>query len=103
MQNPNTPNTNLFTDWQRTAVLIVSASIVVYSLFSIYVAATTWTGIPQNPVVMLYFGVVLVLVPLLAARAFATAWFAGDIRTATILTAIPSIILLLRAYFFGGL
>jgi hypothetical protein len=99
MQNPNAAFPG---DWQRAAILIVSALIVLYSLFSIYSAATTWTSLPNNPVVMLYFGVVLVLVPLLAARAFATAWFRGDTRTALILTAIPAVILLLRAYFVGG-
>jgi hypothetical protein len=98
MQNQNIN----FADWQRTAILIVSAAIVVYSLFSIYSAATTWTGLPENPVVMLYFGIVLILVPLLAARAFATLWFGGDFRSAVILTAIPAIILILRADFVGG-
>jgi hypothetical protein len=99
MQNPNA---NLFADWQRAAILTVSALIVLYSLFSIYSAATTWTSLPDNPVAMLYFGVILVLVPLLAARAFVTAWFGGDFRTAVILTAIPAVILLLRAYFIGS-
>jgi hypothetical protein len=92
-----------FADWQRTIVLVVSAAIVLYSLFSIFTAATTWTSLPTNPVAMLYFGVILVLVPLMAARAFATIWLGGETRTGIILTAIPAVILLLRAWFIGGL
>lgn len=92
-----------FPEWQRLTVLTVAGVIVAFSLFSIWSAASNWTSLPENPLVLAYFFVVLVLVPVLAAFAFAFAWQERKSGAAIALTAIPAVILLLRAYFIGGI
>jgi len=92
-----------FPEWQRLSVLAISSLIVVLSLFSIYSAAANWTSLPSNLIVTLYFFVMLVVVPLLAARAFLLAWQERQPGLAMTLTAIPAAILLLRTALVGGL
>jgi len=91
-----------FPDWQRTTILAVAGFIVAFSLFSLYAAAVQWTGLPSNLVVILYFLLVLVVVPALAVRAFVLAWQGRSPGLAAVLTAIPTAILLLRAALAGG-
>jgi hypothetical protein len=92
-----------FPEWQRLVVLAVTALIITLSAFSIYTAATNWTSLPTNPVVGLYFFVMLIAVPVMAAGAFMLAFQQREQRRAMILTAIPAAILILRAVFVGGL
>jgi membrane protein YdbS with pleckstrin-like domain len=91
-----------FPEWQRLTVLAVTSLIIVLSLFSIYSAAANWTSLPSNMVVALYFFVMLVVVPLLAIRAFIFAFQEREPRLAMTLTAIPAAILIVRAVFVGG-
>jgi hypothetical protein len=92
-----------FPEWQRLTLLAVASLIVVLSLFSMYTAAMNWTSLPSNLIVVLYFFVTLIVVPVLAAWAFALAWQEREPRLALTLTAVPAAILLLRAIFIGGL
>lgn len=87
----------------RFAVLGVAGAIIAFSLFSLYSAATQWTSLPTNPIVFLYFFVVLVVVPVLALRAFLLAWGNERLTLAAVLTAIPAAILLARTFLIGGI
>src|SRR5690606_6313604 len=98
-----TPMQVPFPEWQRMTILVVAGLIVALSFFSLWSAAAQWTDLPSNPIVLLYFFVMLVVVPVLAASAFALAWQGRNAAVATVLTAIPAVILLLRAYFIGGI
>ena len=93
----------LFPDWQRTTILTIAGFIVAFSLFSLYAAAVQWAGLPSNLVVLLYFLLVLVVVPALAVRAFMLAWQGRSPGLAAVLTAIPAVILLLRTVLVGGM
>jgi hypothetical protein len=88
---------------QRWSVLGIATLIAGLSLVSIYSAVTTWTSLPSNIFVALYFFVVLVVVPVLAAWAFVLAWQKRQPDLAMILIAIPALILISRAFFVGGL
>lgn len=91
-----------FPEWQRLTVLAVASLIVVLSLFSIYSAAVNWTSLPSNPLVAIYFFVMLVVVPALAGWAFMLAWQERGPRQATILISIAAGVILLRSAFVGG-
>jgi hypothetical protein len=86
----------------RFAVLGAAAVVIGLSLFSLY-TATQWTSLPTNPVVILYFVVVLIVVPLLALGAFLLAWRNERLTLAAILAAIPAVILIARAVLVGGI
>lgn len=88
---------------QRWSVLGMATMIAGLSLVSTYSAVTSWTSLPSNIFVALYFFVVLVVVPVLAAWAFVLAWQKRQPDLAMILIAIPALILILRAFFVGGL
>ncbi len=88
---------------QRWSVLGIAIMIAGLSLISIYSAVTSWTSLPSNIFVALYFFVVLVVVPVLAAWAFVLAWQKRRPDLAMILIAIPAVVLILRAFFVGGL
>ena len=90
-------------EWYRAVILLVAGLIVAYGIYALYSAATGWSALPSNPIAILYFLLVLVVAPALAAWAFALAWQDRNLQLATILTAIPGAILLLRAFFIGGL
>ncbi|HEX5777878.1 MAG TPA: hypothetical protein VFY21_03470 [Xanthobacteraceae bacterium] len=90
-------------DWYRAVILLVAGLIVAYGIYALYAAATGWSALPSNLIVILYFLLVLIVAPALAAWAFALAWQDRNLQLATILTAIPAAILLLRAVFVGGL
>ncbi len=86
----------------RFAVIGVAAIVIAFSLFSIY-SATMWTSLPTNPVVILYFVVVLIVVPLLAVGALLLAWRNERLTLSLILAAIPAAILIARAMLVGGI
>ena len=90
-------------EWYRAAILAAAGFLAAWGIYSLYVAATGWSAWPSNPIAILYFLLVLVVAPALAAWAFVLAWQDRDLQLATILTAIPAAILLLRAFFIGGL
>ena len=90
-------------DLLRFAVLAVAGVMLAFGLFSLYSAATQWTSLPANPVVFLYFAVVLLVLPLLALWAFVLAWCNERLTLAAILAAIPAVITLLRIVLLGGL
>jgi hypothetical protein len=96
------PPADLTKDLLRIAVLAMAALVLAYGLFLLYSAATAWTSLPTNPIVILYFLLVLVVAPLLAARALILAWQGKNLRLAAILTAIPAAILFLRVALLGG-
>jgi hypothetical protein len=91
-----------FPEWQRMTILAVAGFIVALGLFSLRSAVANWTDFPSNQVVLLYFFVVLIVVPFLAVWGFLLAWQGRSPGQAAILTAIPAAILLLRAHFVGG-
>ena len=88
-------------DLVRLAVFCVAAIVIGFSLFSLY-SATQWTSLPTNPIVILYFLVVLVVVPLLALRAILLAWANQRLTVAAVLAGISAAILILRAILLGG-
>lgn len=94
--------TSQFPEWLRLLVFTVSGIVIAIGLFSLYSAATQWTSLPSNPVVVLYFLVMLIVLPLLAAWAFALTWQARNPRLAVVLAAIPAVLMLLRALLIGG-
>jgi hypothetical protein len=98
MSAPSDPTNDVL----RMALLAIAALVLAYGLFLLYSAAVTWTSLPTNPIVFLYFFIVLVVAPLLAARALILAWQGTNLRLAAILTAIPAAILLVRAALLGG-
>ena len=90
-------------EWYRATILFVAGFLVAYGIYALYTAATGWSALPANPIAILYFLLVLVVAPALAAWAFVLAWQDRELQLATILTAIPAAILLLRAAFLGGI
>lgn len=86
----------------RFAVLGVAGVVIAFSLFSLY-STTQWASLPTNPVVILYFTVVLIVVPLLALRAFLLAWRNERLTLAAILAGVPAAILIARAALIGGI
>lgn len=90
-------------EWYRAAILVAAGFLVAWGIYSLYMAAAGWGALPSNPIAILYFLLVLVVAPALAAWAFVLAWQDRDLQLATILTAIPAAILLLRAAFLGGI
>jgi hypothetical protein len=90
-------------DLVRLAVLGVAGAVIALSLYSLFSAATQWTSLPTNPIVILYFTVVLIVVPLLAVRAIMLAWANERLTTAAVLAAISAGILILRAMLVGGI
>ena len=99
MNVPKDPTPELL----RFAVLGVAGVVIAFGLFSLYSAATQWTSLPTNPVVILYFAVLLIVVPLLALGAFLLAWRNERLTLAAILAAIPAVILIARAALVGGI
>jgi hypothetical protein len=91
-----------FPEWLRLLVFTVAGMVIGLGLFSLYTAATQWTSLPANPVVILYFLVTLIVVPALAIWAIVLTWQSRNPRLAVILTATPVAILLLRALLIGG-
>ena len=102
-----------FPEWYRIAILAIAGLIVALGLFSLYSAAAGWTyrfarcrrrasPISSHGRVILYFAVVLLVAPLLAAAAFVLAWQERNPGAATFLTAVAVAILLLRTA-LGGL
>jgi len=89
-------------DVLRFAVLAVAGIVLGFGLFSLYSAAATWTSLPSDPVVVLYFAIVLIVLPLLALWAFILAWQGQRLTFAAVLAAIPAAILLVRAVLVGG-
>ena len=96
------PQTPQFPEWLRLLVFAGSATVIAIGLFSLYTAATQWTSLPSNPVVVLYFLVMLLVLPLLAVWAFVLTWQERNPRLAVVLAAIPAVLLLLRALLIGG-
>ena len=99
MSIPTDPTKDLL----RLLVLTAAAIVIALGLFSLYTAATQWTSLPTNPVVILYFFVMLIVLPALAVWAFVLAWQRRNSRRAAALVAIPAAIMLLRALLIGGL
>jgi hypothetical protein len=91
-----------FPEWLRLLVFTVAGMVIGLWLFSLYTAATQWTSLPANPVVILYFLVTLIVVPALAIWAIILTWQSRNPRLSVILTATPVAILLLRALLIGG-
>jgi hypothetical protein len=91
-----------FPEWLRLLVFTVAGIVIAIGLFSLYTAATRWTSLPANPVVVLYFLVMLIVLPLLAVWAFVLTWQERNPRLAVVLAAIPAVLLLLRALLIGG-
>jgi hypothetical protein len=91
-----------FPEWLRLLVFSVAGVVIAIGLFSLYTAATQWTSLPANPVVVLYFLVTLVVLPLLAVWAIVLTWQARNPRLAVALAAIPAVLMLLRALLIGG-
>jgi hypothetical protein len=91
-----------FPEWLRLLVFTVAGMVIGLGLFSLYTAATQWTSLPANPVVILYFLVTLIVVPALAIWAIILTWQSRNPRLSVILTATPVAILLLRALLIGG-
>lgn len=89
-------------DLSRLLVLTLAGIVIAFGIFSLYTAATTWTSLPANPVVILYFLIMLVVLPSLAVWAFMLAWQRRNPRRAAVLVAIPAAIMLLRALLLGG-
>ena len=90
-------------DVLRFAVLAAAGIVLGFGLVSLYAAAATWTSLPSNPVVFLYFFAVLVVLPLSALWAFVLAWRNKQLTFAAVLAAIPAAILLLRFLLIDGL
>jgi hypothetical protein len=88
-------------DLLRLAVFGVAAFVIGFSLFSLY-SAMQWTSLPTNPIVILYFTVVLIVVPLLALRAIMLAWANERLTLAAVLAGISAAILILRTILVGG-
>jgi hypothetical protein len=97
------PSASGLPEWYRAVIMIASGFLAVWGVYAIYKAATGWSAWPSNLFVILYFLLVLVVAPALAAAAFALAWQNRNLQLATILTAIPAAVLLLRAAFLGGI
>ena len=91
-----------FPEWLRLLVFTIAGIVIAIGLFSLYTAATQWTSLPGNPVVILYFLVMLVVLPLLAVWAIVLTWQARNPRLAVVLAAIPAVLMLLRALLIGG-
>jgi hypothetical protein len=91
-----------FPEWLRLLVFSVAGVVIAIGLFSLYTAATRWTSLPDNPVVVLYFLIMLVVLPLLAVWAFILTWQVRSPRLAVVLAAIPAVLMLLRALLVGG-
>jgi hypothetical protein len=98
--NKSTPQ---FPEWLRLLVLTAAGIVIALGLFSLYTAATQWTSLPTNPVVILYFFIMLIVLPALAVWAFLLAWQRRKPRLAAVLVAIPVAIMLLRALLIGGI
>ena len=98
MKKQTTP----FPEWLRLLVFTIAGIVIAIGLLSLYTAATQWTSLPGNPVVVLYFLVMLVVLPLLAVWAIVLTWQARNPRLAVALAAIPAVLMLLRALLIGG-
>jgi hypothetical protein len=99
MTKTNSPQ---FPEWLRLLIFTVAGLVIALGLFSLYTAATRWTSLPDNPIVILYFFIMLIVLPLLAVWAFVLTWQERNPRLAAVLAAIPATLLLLRALLIGG-
>jgi hypothetical protein len=88
-------------DLVRAAVLAAAGLGILLGLYFLYGAATTWTSLPANPVVMAYFAVTLIGLPLLAVWSFLLAYREERVPFAAILAGIPLAIYALRYFLFS--
>jgi hypothetical protein len=85
----------------RNAVLLVAGAGILLGLYFLYGAAATWTSLPAHPLVIAYFAVTLLGLPLLAVWAFMLAYRGQQLRFAAILAVTPLALYLLRYFLFS--
>lgn len=92
---------HLPSDIFRNAVLLAAGAGMLLGLYFLYGAATTWTSLPSNPIVMAYFALTLIGLPLLAVWSFVLAYREERVPFAAILAGIPLAIYALRYFLFS--
>jgi hypothetical protein len=88
-------------DLLRNGVLLAAGAGILLGLYFLYGAASSWTSFPANPIVIGYFAVTLIGLPLLAIWSFVLAYREERVPFAAILAAIPLAIYALRYFLFS--